>query len=109
MHIQSYLPDAPTVIYGWDSLGDVPSTHILLTEQEIDSRINPSMTFSQALAVLNAEYQKDIDVYNKAFATAILADGPNEESKKLAIRAQYNARKSQFATDYAALRAQYGV
>lgn len=92
--------------------GHVRPDLVEMTQEEVDNHINPPIptpTFSQALAILNAEYQKDIDVYNKAFATAALADGATEESKKLAIRAQYNARKAQFSTDYAALRTQYGV
>lgn len=64
-------------------------------------------TFSEALSIANAEYQKDVDSLNRAFSLAIMFDGASEEAKKATIRTQYAARKEKYATDLAALRAQY--
>lgn len=68
-----------------------------------------SQVFNRLLASLNADYQKDVDAFNKAFSLAIMFDGPTEEAKKANIRAQYTARKTKYAADVAALRAQYGA
>lgn len=67
----------------------------------------PESAFNRLLAVLNAEYQKDVDAFSKAFTLAVMFDGPAEEAKKATIRAQYSERKTKYATDLAALRAQY--
>lgn len=65
--------------------------------------------FSRLLSSVNADYQKDVESYNKAFSLAIMFDGATEEAKKTNIRAQYSARKVKYAADVAALRAQYGA
>lgn len=65
--------------------------------------------FNRLLAAANVEYQKDVDSLNKAFSLAVMFDGPTEEAKKANIRTQYAARKTKYAADVAALRAQYGV
>ncbi len=67
----------------------------------------PESAFNRLLAVLNAEYQNDVDAFSKAFTLAVMFDGPAEEAKKATIRAQYSERKAKYATDLAALRAQY--
>lgn len=67
----------------------------------------PESAFNRLLAVLNSDYQKDVDAFSKAFTLAVMFDGVSEEAKKVTIRAQYAARKAKYATDLAALRAQY--
>ncbi|AVO56157.1 hypothetical protein [Ectopseudomonas mendocina] len=69
----------------------------------------PDPTFKDSAARLNAEYQADIAALNQAFGTAAMAGGATQAAKQAAITNQYNARKAQYQTDYAALRAQYGV
>jgi len=65
--------------------------------------------FNRLLSSVNADYQKDVEAFNKAFSLAIMFDGPTEEAKKTNIRAQYSARKVKYSADVAALRAQYGA
>lgn len=78
-----------------------------LPEPEPEPEPDPS--YKDALAELNAQYQVDIDALSRAYGTAALAGGANVGVKQAAINAQYNERKTQYAADYAALRAQYGV
>lgn len=65
-------------------------------------------TYQSELAELNAAYQIKVDGYNRSFAIAALSDGPTEEAKKLAIRADYEAAKAQNSADRAALKVKYG-
>lgn len=67
------------------------------------------MTFSKALAALNAQFQADVLVLNNAYAMAILVDGPTEVAKQTAIRTQYEARKDAHTAAVAALKIEYGV
>jgi len=67
----------------------------------------PVPTYQSELADLNAAWQKKVDSYNRAFAVAALSDGPSEESKKLAIRADYEADRLQNSADRAALKTKY--
>jgi len=69
----------------------------------------PVLTYKLELADLNAEWQKKVDSYNRAFAVAALSDGPEEESKKLAIRSDYEVDRAQNAADRAALKVKYGL
>lgn len=64
-------------------------------------------TYEEELAILNSDYQKDVDALNHSWATALLADGPNEAVKLTAIRSQYTARKGQYSADYTVLRNKY--
>lgn len=65
------------------------------------------LTFQEALKSVNLAYQSDVDKFNKAFMTAYLADGPEQETKQATIRAQYVARKAQYAADVQTLRSQF--
>ncbi len=69
----------------------------------------PVLTYQSELSSLNAEYQVDVDKFNRSFAIAYLSDGPSQESKQATIRAQYEVRKTQHAENVAALKARYGV
>jgi hypothetical protein len=69
----------------------------------------PSSAFNRLLSILNAEYQKDVDSFSKAFTLAVMFDGSSEEAKKANIRTQYAARKTKYATDLSTLRTQYGA
>lgn len=69
----------------------------------------PGPTYQQELEELNAAWQQQVDVYNRAFAVAALSDGPQEESKKLAIRADYEAARLQNTAARAALKTKYGM
>lgn len=60
-----------------------------------------------ALSTLSNTYQDDIEKLNRAWLAAAVNDGVNETTKKDAVLAQINARKSQYATDRAAIIAQY--
>lgn len=66
-------------------------------------------TYQERLSALNIAYQLDVDMFNKAFAIAYLADGPTQEAKQATIRSQYLARKSQHTANIAALKIEYGV
>lgn len=75
----------------------------------IEPEEEPAPTYQQELAELNAAWQQQVDGYNRAFAVAALSDGPHEESKKLAIRADYEAARQKNAEDRAALKTKYGM
>lgn len=82
---------------------------IQMSSEEIDAHLNPTPTYSKALAALNAAYQLDVDKFNRAFAIAYLSGGPELEAKQATIRTQYEARKSQHAVNVTALKTQYGI
>lgn len=69
----------------------------------------PAPTYQSELSELNVYWQKQVDSYNRAFAVAALSDGPTEDSKKLAIRADYEAARLQNTADRAALKTKYGM
>lgn len=80
-----------------------------IAEEWLDDN-SPELTltsYDEELTTLSNSYQKDVDSFNKLWATALLADGPNEVVKLAAIRAQYIARKDKYSADYAALRNKY--
>lgn len=60
-----------------------------------------------ALSALSSTYQDDIEKLNRAWLAAAAEDGVNETAKKDAVLAQKNARKTQYASDRAAIIAQY--
>ncbi|MCR1298369.1 hypothetical protein [Enterobacter kobei] len=62
-----------------------------------------------ALAALSTEYQADIEILNRAWLGAAVNGGVNETTKKDAVLVQINARKTKYATDRAAVIAQYPV
>jgi len=86
-----------SVKQGWKYDGDSFSDNIRLP------------TYQEELQILNADYQKDVDAFNKAFSLAILFDGVTEEAKKASIREQYNNRKQKYVSDIAALKLKHGV
>lgn len=86
-----------------------PPGLVLMTDQEVAEHLNPQPTYQQALASLNSAYQLEVDKFNRAFAIAYLSDGPSQESKQAAIRAQYENRKTQHAADVEALKTEYGI
>ncbi len=86
-----------------------PAGLTLMSESEVIAHTNPALSYSQALAKLNKDYQEDVDKFNRSFAVAYLSDGPSQESKQATIRAQYEVRKTQHAENVAALKIQYGV
>ena len=59
-----------------------------------------------ALAALSSTYQDDIEKLNRAWLAAAVNDGVNETAKKDVVLAQINTRKTQYATDRAAIIAQ---
>lgn len=84
---------------------------LLPGETAVESESAPEipLTYSSELAQLNAAYQIEVDKFNRAFAVAYLSDGPSQESKQAAIRAQYEVRKTQHANDVIDLKIKYGV
>lgn len=83
-----------------------------MTDAEVQAHLNPPVhvpTYQEELQTLNAEYQKDVEAFNKAFSLAILFDGVTEEAKKASIREQYNNRKQKYVSDMTALKTKHGV
>jgi hypothetical protein len=80
-----------------------------MTPEEVAAHVSPPLTYKQALDALNANYQADVDKFNRSFALAFLADGPSEASKMAAIRTAYEARRTQHTANIAALKLEYGV
>lgn len=62
---------------------------------------------SSALSALGKEYQEDIMTMNIAWLAAAVSDGVNEDTKKNAVIAQINERKTKYATERAAIVAKY--
>lgn len=60
-----------------------------------------------ALSELSTNYQSDITKLNISWLAAAVSDGVNEIVKKDAVISQINDRKTQYATDRAAIIAQY--
>ncbi len=69
----------------------------------------PISSYTKELSELNSDYQKKVDGHNRAFAVAALSDGPSEEEKKLAIRADYEEDRDQYVINKAALKTRYGL
>jgi len=69
----------------------------------------PGPDYRQELVALNSAYQADVEKFNKSFAIANLSDGPSQQSKQAAIRAQYETRKAQHESDVINLKTKYGV
>ncbi len=109
-----------------------PSDAVLLTEEEtgeywmvappdgkklgvidgkpawVDIPLPPNSELRKAaLATLSNTYQDDIEKLNRAWLAAAVNDGVNETAKKDVVLAQINTRKTQYATDRAAIIAQY--
>ena len=82
---------------GWKYEGGSFSEHVSLP------------TYQEELQILNADYQKDVEAFNKALSLAILFDGVTEDDKKASIREQYNNRKQKYVSDIAALKLKHGV
>lgn len=61
------------------------------------------------LAAMAAVYNSDIMSLSDQYAKAALIDGVNEDTKKAAIYAEYQARKVAYQSDLAALKVKYGV
>ncbi|CNH59559.1 Uncharacterised protein [Yersinia intermedia] len=68
-----------------------------------------SELYSIALDSLNAQYKIDTNTLSASYATAALADGPNQTTKQTAIYQQYQSLKAQYISDAAALKVKYGV
>lgn len=68
-----------------------------------------SELYSTALDTLNAQYKSDTNTLSASYATAALADGPNQTTKQIAIYQQYQSLKAQYISDAAALKVKYGV
>ncbi|VTP13237.1 hypothetical protein PUATCC27989T_01073 [Phytobacter ursingii] len=62
-----------------------------------------------ALQNLTTQYQADIETLNRAWLAAAVSDGTSEGDKKSAVLTQITARKTQYASDRAAVIAQYPV
>ena len=68
-----------------------------------------SELLKEELQTLSVNYQVDIEKLNRAWLAAAVNDGVNETSKKDAVLAQINTRKNQYASDKAAVIAQYPI
>lgn len=68
-----------------------------------------SELYSIELDALNLKYKSDTNTLSASYATAALADGPNQTTKQTAIYQQYQSLKAQYISDAAALKVNYGV
>lgn len=111
--MQVFYKSADGKVYAYDSEAERdqfgPAGLVRMTEEEVETHLNPNVTYKQALDILNANYQADVDKFNRSFALAFLADGPSEASKMAAIRTAYEARRTQHTANIAALKLEYGV
>ena len=65
--------------------------------------------YQNDLVSLATVYNSDIMNLSDQYAKAALIDGVNEDTKKSAIYAEYQARKVTYQADLAALKVKYGV
>lgn len=86
-----------------------PARLLSMTSIEVNAHLSPATSYQKELAALNAVYQADVEKFNKAFAIAYLADGPEQDAKQAVIRSQYEARKTLHAANVVALKSQYGI
>ena len=68
-----------------------------------------SELYSDALASLSAQYQSDTASLSSAYGLASLTDGSTQVPKQSALQAQFATLKTQFASNLAAIKLQYGV
>lgn len=74
---------------------------------------NPEPTnqemYNSELKSMATVYNSDIMTLSDQYAKAALIDGVNEDTKKAAIYAEYQARKVRYQADLADLKVKYGV
>lgn len=68
-----------------------------------------SELYSIALDALDVQYKIDTNTLSASYATAALADGPNQTTKQTTIHQQYQSLKEQYISEAAALKVKYGV
>lgn len=88
---------------GWTYNGSVftdPNAAPAATNQEL---------YQAELKSLASVYSSDITNLSDQYAKAALIDGVNEDTKKAAIYAEYQARKVTYQNALSALKVKYGV
>lgn len=65
--------------------------------------------YQHELSSMASVYNSDIMKLSDQYAKAALIDGVNEDTKKAAIYAEYQARKVRYQADLADLKVKYGV
>lgn len=89
-----YTLTAPTTAYDvWTEADDGTYSWVADASAKLDADIE----------ALNDAYQSDMDSLATAYAKAMLLDGADETTNKDAVTAKLTARKTQYATDLAAL------
>ena len=96
-----------------DTILSINANLLEMSQQEVQELFNPTKTsyelYHDAVVLLNASYQKDVDGYMLAFNNAALADGASQVTKQTNIKTMYQNRKAQYLSDLQALKTQYGV
>lgn len=90
--------EIPAPEYGW-----------LYVDGTFTNPYTDSMRYQDEIKILAAAYNDDIINLSDQYAKAALIDGVNENTKKAAIYAEYQARKVTYQADLAALKMKYGV
>lgn len=114
-------------IVSWDGVGDIFSSFIAVEIEDgvicdvgwtySDGKFSDpnysepesSVLYQNDLVSLASEYGEDVKELSDQYAKAALIDGVNEDTKKAAIYAEYQARKVTYKSDLAALKVKYGV
>jgi len=107
-----YFKDEGGKVFSYSDIQNPALGLFEMTEDEVYAYFNPPPympTYQEELALLNNQYQVDVEAFNKAFSLAILFDGVSEEAKKAAIREQYTTRKQKYVADITALKLKHGV
>lgn len=68
-----------------------------------------SELYSEALAQLSAQYQQDTQILSSAYSLSSLTDGATQVAKQTSLQSQFASLKTQFASNLAAIKTQYGV
>jgi len=118
--MQALLPDAVIITLGADnpcSVGDFNNPddgnfYIDSAFTKPHGYVTPksnSELYSEALAQLSAQYQMDISTLSSAYNLASLTDGATQAEKQASLQSQFATLKTQFASNLAAIKTQYGV
>lgn len=83
------------------------SDGVFTSPEETNQDLTNEEKRKNALSILSIEYKNDIAELNTAWLSAAVSDGVNENTKKDAVIAQINERKTKYAIDRSAIIAQY--
>jgi hypothetical protein len=102
-----YYKTSGNAIYAFESDGSqdhlIREDMISVTEVEANAILGQPLAKEQRIAALQAAYETDRDKLNKAWLSALIADGVEETARKAAIEAQMSDLDAQLEADILAI------